>query len=108
MATDTVIGPVERTIPSAPARAPGEEDSPVISVPVAVLRAVAAMARNSKRQQAELGVALQRAGLTLDTGHQEAVLRHLCDTADVEAVIPLSDGGILLSVTAAGMERALR
>ncbi len=108
MAADPAIELLERTLRSAPAGPPEGERSPALSIPAAVLRAVAAMARNSKRQQAELGVALQRAGLSLDIGHQEAVLRQLCDTADVEGVIPLSDGGILLSVTAAGMERGLR
>lgn len=78
------------------------------SLPAAVLRAVAMMARISKRQQAELGVALQRAGLMLAPSHQAAAIRHLCETALIEDLIPLTDGGILLSVTSAGMERALR
>ncbi len=77
-------------------------------VPAAGPRAVAAMARVSKRQQAELGAALQRAGLILPAPHQAAALRHLCDTASVEDIIPLDDGGVLLSVTSAGMERASR
>ncbi len=99
------VGLAEHAMASAPV---GEAGQMAPSLPAAVLRAVAAMARISKRQQAELGVALQRAGLRLDPGHQAAALRHLCDTASVEDVIQLTDGGILLSVTSAGMERALR
>lgn len=74
----------------------------------AVLRAVAAMARFSKRQQAELDVALRRAGLALRPAQRAAALRYLSDTASVEDIIPLDDGGVLLSVTSAGMERAAR
>ncbi len=75
----------------------------------AVLRAVAAMARVSKRQQAELQAALERAGLaSLSQEQRAAALCHLCDTASIEDVIPLDDGGVLLSVTSAGMERASR
>ena len=77
-------------------------------IPGAVLRAVATMARSSKRHQAELGVALRRAGLMLSNDVQRAALRQLCEVASVADVIELDDGGILLSVTSAGMERAYR
>lgn len=77
-------------------------------VPVAVLRALAAMARGSKRHQAELGVALQRAGLSLSAVEQHGVVARLRDAEFIEQVIPLDDGGVLLSVTSAGMQRAGR
>lgn len=77
-------------------------------VPGAVLRAIAAMARASKRHQAELGVALRRAGLLLTPEVQMAAVQHLSDVASVTDVITLDDGGVLLSVTSAGMERAYR
>lgn len=73
-----------------------------------VLRALAAMARVSKRHQAELGVALHRAGLILPVGAQTAALRSLSQDAAIDHVIPLDDGGVLLSVTSAGMQRAGR
>jgi hypothetical protein len=73
---------------------------------ISVLRALATMARGSKRHQAELGVALQRAGLTLPIGTQTAALRRLTEDAAIDQVIPLDDGGVLLSVTSAGMQRA--
>ena len=83
-------------------------DSMAPGLPTAVLRAVAAMARVSNRQQAELDVALHRAGLILAPGQQAAALRHLSDVASIDQIIPLDDGGVLLSVTSAGMERAAR
>ncbi len=89
----------------APLTEPGRMEP---GLPAAVLRALAAMARISKRQQAELDVALRRAGLILPLSQQAEALRHLCETASVEDVIPLDDGGVLLSVTSAGMERASR
>ena len=73
-----------------------------------VLRALVAMARVSKRHQAEVGVALQRAGLTLTVGTQAAALRRLSEDAAIDQVITLDDGGVLLSVTSAGMQRACR
>jgi hypothetical protein len=77
-------------------------------IPRAVLRALATMARISKRQQAELDVALRRAGLILGHETQMAAVRHLTEVASVSDVIVLDDGGVLLSVTLAGMERAYR
>ncbi len=77
-------------------------------VPGAVLRALATMARASKRHQAELGVALRRAGLALSADAQAAALQQLCDVGSVSDVIVLEDGGVLLSVTSGGMERAYR
>ena len=107
MPPDDLSGFIELLDHDAPARAL-EPDHMAPGLPAAVLRAVAAMARISKRQQAELGVALQRAGLMIAPSQLEVALRHLCATASVEDVIPLNDGGILLSVTSAGMERAMR
>jgi type IV secretory pathway TrbF-like protein len=75
---------------------------------MAVLRAVAAMAIGSKRHQAELGVALHRAGLSLSHAMQSAAVDDLRRAELVEYVIPLNDGGVLLSVTSVGMQRAGR
>ncbi len=84
----------------------GAEPAMSLEMTMAVLRAVAAMARASKRHQAELGVALQRAGLALSISQQEVVVARLRDAELIETVIPLDDGGILVSVTSGGMQRA--
>ena len=77
-------------------------------VPGAVLRALVAMARISTRRQAEVSIALRRAGLSLSLDLQSAALRHLTEVGSVSDVIELDDGGVLLCVTSAGMERAYR
>ncbi len=90
--------------------APGSDDcAQELEIAGAVLRALATMARVSKRQQAELQAALDRAGLaSLSDRQRQAALRHLGDMASIAEIIPLDDGGVLISVTSAGMERALR
>lgn len=94
----------------ASAAAPvGDDHSQEAEVAGAVLRALATMARVSKRQQAELHAALERAGLvSLSERQRQSALRYLGDTAAIAEIIPLDDGGVLISVTSAGMERALR
>ena len=73
---------------------------------MAVLRALSAMARSSRRHEADVGSALQGAGLTLDPDERDAALEQLVEAECIERIIPLTDGGILLAVTAAGMSRA--
>ncbi len=73
---------------------------------MAVLRALASMARSSRRHEADVGSALQGAGLALDRDELDSALHHLVEAECVERIIPLTDGGILLAVTAAGMTRA--
>lgn len=93
----------------AASRIEAEEGVTETDIAGAVLRALATMARASKRQQAELQAALERAGLASLSDHEkQAALRRLYDTASIEHIIPLDDGGVLISVTSAGMERALR
>lgn len=72
----------------------------------AVLRALAAMARVSRRHEADVSSALRGAGLILEAPERDAALSQLLEAECIERIIPLTDGGILLAVTAAGMSRA--
>ncbi len=71
-----------------------------------VLRALASMARISQRHQAEVDAALHRAGVTVGAEAVAGILRQLGDQGCVDGLIPLSDGALLLTVTALGMSRA--
>lgn len=73
---------------------------------VAVLRALANMARISRRHEADVGSALHGAGLVLDPRQRDDALHQLEQAECIERIIPLIDGGILVSVTATGMGRA--
>ena len=70
-----------------------------------VLAAVAAMALRSKRRQADLDAALWGAGVTGGREQRLAALERLREQGCVDKVVALSDGGILLSVTALGLDR---
>ena len=70
------------------------------------LRAFASMARLSQRHQAEVEAALHRAGLSVDSKRQAAIVRYLADEGCIDGQIPLSDGAMILTVTAVGMTRA--
>lgn len=73
---------------------------------LAVLQALAKMARASRRQEAEVGSALHRAGLVLDPDQCDDALMQLLAADCIERIIPLTDGGTLVSVTAIGMSRS--
>ncbi len=75
-------------------------------VVAAVLRALASMARISQRHQAEVDAALHRAGVTIGADTVAGILRQLGDQGCVDGLIPLSDGALLLTVTALGMSRS--
>lgn len=64
------------------------------------------MARISQRHQAEVDAALHRASVTVSPETVGGILRHLADQGCVDGLIPLSDGALLLTVTALGMSRA--
>jgi hypothetical protein len=70
-----------------------------------VLAAVAGMALRSKRRQADLDAALRCAGVTADRDRRLAALERLREQGCVDDVVALSDGGVLLSVTALGLDR---
>jgi hypothetical protein len=69
----------------------------------AILAAVAAMAVQSRRRQAELDAALWRARITIDRVVRQAVVAQLSARGFVEGVVGLRDGGVLLSLTSRGL-----
>lgn len=70
-----------------------------------VLAALAAMALRSKRRQADLDAALRHARIESAPGWRMAALERLRQLGFVDRVVELSDGGVLLSVTALGLDR---
>ncbi len=70
-----------------------------------VLAALTNMALRSKRRQADLDASLRHAGLTIGYTARMAALDLLRMQGCVDNVVELNDGGVLLSVTAAGLER---
>lgn len=92
----------------APIRDDAEEDElPGLgeNFVVDVLAAVAGMALRSKRRQADLDAALRCAGVECESARRLAVLERLRTRGYVDKVVELSDGGVLLSVTALGLDR---
>ena len=73
-----------------------------------LLAALVEMAMRSKRRQADVGVAVLRAGLDVSADRIETAIRVLTRDGCLENVVPLSDGGLLASVTTPGMERVGR
>lgn len=71
----------------------------------ALLAALAAMAVRSQRRQADLVVAVRRAGLTARPEVLHAALARLHADGSVDGVLQLADGGVLVSVTLRGIDR---
>lgn len=70
-----------------------------------LLTALATMAVRSKRRQADLSAALRRSGLDVDPVRVTEALQHLESTGCIEHLVPLYDGGVLMSVTSRGVEQ---
>jgi len=70
-----------------------------------VLAALAEMALRSKRRQADLDAALRHAGIAAARPRMIAAVDRARSQGWVDKVIELADGGVLLSVTARGLER---
>ena len=71
-----------------------------------LLQALVGMASRSKRRQADVMAAMRGAGLPGEPMRIRAALRLLRQQGYIENLVPLSDGGLLLSVTTAAVERA--
>jgi len=69
-----------------------------------LLKALATMAVRSKRRQADLSAALARANLDTDPHGVTEALRQLEKSGCIEHLVPLYDGGVLMSVTSRGVE----
>ena len=87
---------------------PGMDHAPALPTPEfmnALLAALTQMAALSPRRQADVAVAMRRAGLACAVTEVMAALDHLCREGCIENPLQLSDGGILVSMTARGIER---
>ncbi len=63
------------------------------------------MASRSKRRQADLSAALRGADIVTDPSRVRSALKILRSGGAIENLVPLSDGGLLLSVTQKGAGR---
>ena len=70
-----------------------------------LLSALATMAMRSKRRQADLCAALCRSRLDTDPKRVTEALRQLERAGCIEHLVPLYDGGVLMSVTSRGIEK---
>lgn len=70
-----------------------------------LLHALSEMASRSKRRQADVGAALCGAGLPAEPARVRPALRILQTLGCVEKLVPLSDGGLLLSVPPGAIDR---
>jgi hypothetical protein len=82
----------------------GHEESPTKAFVQDALSAVAEMALLSKRRQADLDAALRHARLEARGQRRLAVLERLRRLGFIDKVVELTDGGVLLSVTALGLQ----
>jgi hypothetical protein len=90
---------VVRTIPAV------REALPAQDFLDALLAALTQMAVLSPRRQADVAVAMRRAGLCASLETVQGALDRLRRDGSVERPLHLSDGGILVSVTMRGIER---
>ncbi len=70
-----------------------------------LLTALATMAVRSKRRQADLAAALRRSAIDTDPHAVGEALGRLEQAGLIEQIVPLYDGGVLMSVTTRGIER---
>ena len=70
-----------------------------------LLRALATMAVRSKRRQADLTAAICRGGLQAELAELGPTLKSPEQAGFIEQIVPLYDGGVLISVTSRGIEQ---
>jgi hypothetical protein len=78
---------------------PGDANLSGAEFATVMLRALIDMAARSQRRQADLLAALRGADLPADPQQVRAALRLLQNQGCVSDLVPLSDGGLLLTVT---------
>lgn len=103
-ATGAEATDVEHDKAPAPGRASDLDDA---DFAVVLLQALTTMAARSKRRQADLSAALRGADIAVDPARVRAGLKLLQAQGAIENLVPLSDGGLLLSVTQKAVERAV-
>jgi hypothetical protein len=106
-AQDTGQAPELADVPFAPAAGEGDQDGlDDVDFAVVLLQALTRMAARSKRRQADLVAALRGADIVADPARIRSALKILRAYGAIENLVPLSDGGLLLSVTHKGSDRA--
>ncbi len=93
-----------RSYTSRPSRKPAPQPEQG-SFPQRLLRALATMAVRSKRRQADLTAAICRGELQTEATDLAPTLRSLEEQGFIEQIVPLYDGGMLVSVTSRGIEQ---
>jgi hypothetical protein len=73
---------------------------------ISLLDALARMARASRRHEADFDCAARIAGLRLTPEQRAMAVAKLASADCIERLIPLLDGGLLVSVTRTGMGRS--
>jgi len=96
----TTTRPLTHSAASYPA-----EDEDGESFDARLLRALATMAVRSKRRQADISAAVHRGGLASQVAYVSTALRALELAGYIEDIVPLYDGGLLVSVTSRGIEQ---
>jgi len=91
--------------PPAPSQQEAMADEQEAGLAEQVLAALATMAILSKRHQADLAAALRRSGLQAPHDRLTLALAYLERTGCIENLVPLYDGGVLMSVTSRGIEK---
>ncbi len=85
--------------PSRPPARPVQTDPATSEFAARVLGALVHMAARGFRAEADLAAALHAAGLPADPAPLRAPLRLLRDRGCITDLLPLADGGLLLTVT---------
>ena len=91
---------------SSPAPTCDEAPIEVRQVAGKLLVALVSMASRSKRNQADLWAVMRKSGLVVSHDLLWAAVKCLKDATLIHHVIPLYDGGVLISVTSEGMGSA--
>ena len=74
----------------------------------ALLESFVIMASKSKRRQADLNAVLRRSGIKATSDQVQAAVIRLQSGGFVREIVPLYDGGTLVTVTNMGMDRTGR
>jgi hypothetical protein len=100
---DSALGLVEQTEMQVSAagghRVDGMDDA---DFAIVLLQALTRMAARSKRCQADLTAALRGADIVTEPSRVRSALKILRAAGAIDNLVPLSDGGLLLSVTQTG------
>ena len=74
----------------------------------ALLESLVTMASKSKRRQADMSAALRRSGIGATSEQVRDALIELQSSGCIREIVPLYDGGMLVTLTNMGMDRTTR